>query len=197
MTGVNAQTLIFLQSLLLGAALGALYDIFRVLRLAAPAPPALVCAQDLLYSLLCALATFWFMMQSVYGQVRFFVLIGEAIGGAVYHVTVGAAVVKAAQAVFSAVERALRLLCRAILAPLYRQFCRIGGKIKAPLIFLRQKTGKFARILKIRLKRQSPLLYNQSNKTIVSGNQVSVKSRRGNRLEERKKGNSQKTGDIS
>lgn len=186
MIGVNTQTVIFLQSLLLGAALGALYDIFRILRLAVPTPSAVVFVEDLLYFALCAAATFLFMMNTIYGSVRVFVMLGELIGWILYYLTVGAAVMRAAQAIIRAVRRVLRLLYRLCAAPLIRLFGWVWRKLGRSAVFLRGKAGNFSRNLKIRLKRQRTLLYNQSNNKGKKGKKT-AKPERGGRLEKKKK----------
>ena len=50
---VSQQTMTFLQSLLLGAALGMLYDVFRILRLLIPSGKVISFVEDIVYFLLC------------------------------------------------------------------------------------------------------------------------------------------------
>lgn len=114
---VAQQVWLFLYSCLLGAALGLLYDVFRILRLAFPAPAPLVLAQDLLYFALCAVATFLFVMAQNYGQLRWFILAGELIGWVVYYLTIGVMVLGASRAIIRAVVWVLQLLYRLLVAP--------------------------------------------------------------------------------
>lgn len=107
---VSSQTMAFLLSCLLGAGLAAVYDVFRILRIALPQPAPVIAAQDFAYLLICAGATFFYLMTTVSGQIRLFVLVGEVIGWVLYYFTIGEVVMKAAHTVIDFVYRLLRLL---------------------------------------------------------------------------------------
>lgn len=187
MINVNAQTVIFLQSLLLGAALGLFYDMFRILRLTVPAPSAVVFAEDLIYFVFCAFVTFLFMMNTIYGSVRIFVLLGELLGASLYYFTVGAAVMKAAGALIRAVKWVLRLLYRLFVLPVIRLFCWVGKKLAGKTAVFSRKAGNFSRNIKICLKRQRALLYNLFNTKKREKKAARKRSGRGNWLEKKKK----------
>ena len=76
---VAGQTWIFLMSVALGAALGVLYDVFRIVRIAVRTPPAVVLVEDLAFSIVCTTATFLFLIGADKGQLRMFLLIGERL----------------------------------------------------------------------------------------------------------------------
>ena len=76
MIAVNTQTMIFFQSLLLGAALGMVYDLFRIFRVAVPLPAGMIVVEDVLYFVFCGFVSFFFAMTVNFGQVRFFILLG-------------------------------------------------------------------------------------------------------------------------
>ena len=80
MIAVNTQTLIFFRSLWLGALLGMMYDLFRIFRIAVPTPNFAAVAEDILFFLLSAFLSFGFILSVNYGQVRFFILLGEGLG---------------------------------------------------------------------------------------------------------------------
>ena len=88
------QTAVFFRSLLLGAVLGCLYDLFRVSRLAFLLPALIVLAEDLLFFLCSSALLFAFMMEHSYGQIRWFILLGAALGWTVYYFTLGSLVMR-------------------------------------------------------------------------------------------------------
>ena len=59
---IAGQTWIFLGGILVGAALGVCYDLFRVVRLAVPHPAALVAVEDLVFFCVCAAGTFLYLL---------------------------------------------------------------------------------------------------------------------------------------
>lgn len=91
---LSHQALSFLQAVLLGGALGVLYDGFRIGRLFGKAGAVRVFFADLLFSFLAAFATAVFLSRSYYGEVRFFLLAGEGLGFLIYFNTLGALVLR-------------------------------------------------------------------------------------------------------
>ncbi|MBQ7934794.1 MAG: spore cortex biosynthesis protein YabQ [Clostridia bacterium] len=112
-TYISQQAMAFLWSAVLGAALGVLYDWFRIGRILKKKWWLTVFLEDLLFSLLAAIATAFCFTLTNYGQVRLFLLVGEGLGFIIYFNTIGVLVVKQA-----------RLFAR-FLAFLRRQFCQI------------------------------------------------------------------------
>jgi len=78
---ISAQLLVFGQSILLGLAAGLLYDLLRPLRLRVPPLAGFL---DSLYCLTAAAAVFLFTLRQAQGQLRFYVLLGIAGGGALF-----------------------------------------------------------------------------------------------------------------
>ena len=161
---VAGQTWVFLGSLLVGALLGLLYDIFRITRLALPLPAPVVFCEDLCFCLLAAAATFSYLLMAVEGQLRFFVLLGEGLGWALYRLTLGVAVMGCAAALIRLVKRLLRLLDRLLVRPvlrLGRWLARPWMDLFRQIRALAKKQGAAARF---RLKQQRILLYNLKKK---------------------------------
>ncbi len=126
-TYFSDQALAFLQAVALGGALGAVYDVFRILRIFRRRSPwLLVFFEDLLFSLIAAVATAYVLSRIYYGQVRLFLLVGQGLGFLIYHVTLG-----------SLIGRIARLLARffRFLAKYLRNFLKISKK---PFIFLKK-----------------------------------------------------------
>ena len=111
---LNDYTRFFLVSCLVGAGLGALYDFFRVLRVAVWSPKWIVVAEDLLYFILCAVITFLYMAGYAQGQVRGYILIGELLGWILYYFTIGKLVIQ--------LSKGLIRIVRAIVQTIWKVF---------------------------------------------------------------------------
>lgn len=116
---VPEQLLLFLCSVIAGAALGVVYDIFRAIRITLPfmrkkIPTAV---SDMLYMLIFGTAVFLLSAYMGRGQVRFFYCLGAALGALLYILTAGNAAVSA-----------LRRLCEFIAGG----FGRITAKLRKP-----------------------------------------------------------------
>ncbi len=86
---VADQTVYFLFSLLFGVMISALYDVFRILRFCGFNRLWQIIFTDILYVFICAVLTALFAMPFNKGDVRYFVLFGEAVGFVVYRFTLG------------------------------------------------------------------------------------------------------------
>ncbi|WP_262394792.1 spore cortex biosynthesis protein YabQ [Youxingia wuxianensis] len=157
---IAGQTWMFLMAIALGAALGACYDVFRVIRIAVVHPPVIVMVQDIIYCFVCAVATFLYMISVDCGQIRMFVLIGEIIGWVLYYFTLGTLVIGISKHIIQGVKYILGLLYKIFCAPIFS----ILKKIKGILLKLVKNLGKYlkkkAKISKNHLKKPYSLLYN-------------------------------------
>ena len=160
MIEVNTQTVVFLQSLALGFALGLFYDVFRILRLAVRHSGAAVFLEDVLFFAFCAVVTFLFSLTAVSGHVRVFLVVGEFLGATLYYFSLGALVMRVSKVIIRFVKALLRLLYRIFIRPfvrLARFFARKGAKIGAKW---GAKAKKVRATAQHGLKRQSVLVYN-------------------------------------
>lgn len=83
------QTVYFLFSLLFGVILSALYDVVRILRFLGFTKSWQIILSDILYFVVCAFLTVLFSLPFNKGEVRYFVIFGEAVGFIVYRFTIG------------------------------------------------------------------------------------------------------------
>lgn len=83
------QLLITLCSMALGVFLGIFYDVFRIIRLLINPKNLSVFIQDVVYFLISGFATFIFVLIFNYGESRFYILAGEALGWILYHISLG------------------------------------------------------------------------------------------------------------
>lgn len=154
--------ILFLWSVLLGGALGACYDVFRILRIAVRPGKLLLLVQDLLFFLLAAAASFLFFQEATQGVVRVSLLAGELLGFLVYYFTVGAVVYRLAGAIIGAVKKVLSFLFRIFLRPILLLFRFLGRQLRKPLAALWRKIKIIVKKIKKALQSKRVLMYNQS-----------------------------------
>lgn len=117
---VAQQTWEFLLAILLGAALGVCYDIFRIVRIAVVNPPALVIFEDIIYALVCASATLCYLISISDGRLRIFVLIGEVLGFVLYYCTLGVLVLKISKGIIGFIKAVIGWIWRVLCLPVIR-----------------------------------------------------------------------------
>lgn len=83
------QLIIFGYSCILGAVLGVLYDLFRIIRMIINTRNIAMFVQDVIYFVVSGLITFAFVLAFNRGESRFYILAGEGIGWIAYHLTLG------------------------------------------------------------------------------------------------------------
>ena len=83
------QTVYFLASIVMGAALAAVYDLIRAIRMLIRCSRIHIFISDILFFFLCGVLTSLFALPFNKGDVRAFILFGEAIGFLTYRLTLG------------------------------------------------------------------------------------------------------------
>jgi len=162
------QTTIFLQAILLGFVYGILYDVFRITRIAVPTTRWLVFAQDVLFFFICALSTFFFLMRTMDGQVRFFVLLGAILGMIIYFYSLSILIMGVSAAIIRVVKAVLRGIYRWVLLPIWRIIYSFVVFIMRPVRFFGVRFEKTVQRCKYGLKVRRDVLYNQLSKKLKS-----------------------------
>ena len=155
------QTAIFLQSVALGFVYGMLYDVFRITRLAVPTARWMVFAQDVLFFFICSVGTFFFLVHTMDGQVRFFVLFGAILGMIIYFYTLSILIMGVSAAIIRVIKAVLRFIYRWILLPIWRITYSFVVFIMRPVRFLGDQFEKTVQRCKYSLKVRRKMLYNQ------------------------------------
>ena len=123
---LSDQTVYFLASIAFGAALAAVYDLLRALRMLLRSGWFAVLVMDILFFAACGAATSLFALPFNKGNVRGFIVFGEAVGFLAYRMTIGS--------IFGKIHLAITRLLR--------QFIRkIGEKLKRIYDFLLKAAG--------------------------------------------------------
>lgn len=81
------QTYDFLIAMLLGAALGVVYDMFKILRLVGIRSKLAVFIEDLIFFAICTIAMFSYYMQFTDGKFRIFAFVAAVLGFVIYFKT--------------------------------------------------------------------------------------------------------------
>lgn len=152
----------FLLSCGVGFLLGILYDVFRLVRMAFFSHKAVVFFQDVLYFTLCACLTFLFVLTMNYGEIRGYVILGEALGWIIYYYSVGAMIFRVSGQIVKLCRRVAAFVLLALSAP-FRLVFLIFGKIADFIVKITKKMFDFFHInFRINLKRAGYLLYNHN-----------------------------------
>lgn len=136
---VAQPVLRFFEMCLLGFFLGALYDVFRILRLALPHGRIAVFIEDILYFFAVAVISFSFVLLYADGILRAFWLFGELMGAVLYFFTLSLLIMKAAHLLIAVIRRILDVLYRITLKPLWRVCLWMVEKIRHMGVFLRAR----------------------------------------------------------
>ncbi|MCD7805105.1 MAG: spore cortex biosynthesis protein YabQ [Oscillospiraceae bacterium] len=88
-TGVTNELKLFGLAIIVGAVLGAVYDILRALRITIPHKFWAVFAEDFLFVIFSGFVWFCFSVELLEGELRLYVLVGMLAGFAVYLLTLG------------------------------------------------------------------------------------------------------------
>jgi len=162
------QTTIFLQAILLGFAYGILYDAFRITRIAVPTARWVVFAQDVLFFFICALGAFFFLMRTMDGQVRFFVLLGVILGMVIYFYSLSILIMGISAAIIRVVKVVLRSIYKWVLLPIWRIIYSFVVFIMRPVRFLGARFEKTVQRCKYGLKVRRNVLYNQLSSKLAA-----------------------------
>ena len=145
---MSGQAWLFLSTVLLGAGVGLCYDVFRILRKTAPflARKSFVQLQDLIFWVVVTIGFFYFMLLRNFGEIRFFSIIGVAIGCILYFATVSRFVIFIFVWVITYLKKALAFPFKLIYKWVSPFVSPLLGKIRSEL-------RRASRYGKIRLKK--------------------------------------------
>ncbi len=174
------STLLFFYAILAGAVLGVCYDVFRILRVARPPGKIGIIVEDLFFALICIIVTLVFLQIFTGGAFRFFIPVGEAVGFLLYHLTIGALVIRVARQVI----RFLQTLISFLFLPFRIVFRWFFQKLRPLFRRFAEKLKIFLKMIKKHLPSLPNLLYNRNHhqkKTQPHFSHLSKRTRQRNR----------------
>ena len=128
---VSQHTSLFLLSVVMGAALGVVYDCFRVVRILLPpaAGSKAVAAADILFWLIYGFCVFCYAAALGRGQVRFFIVLGSLAGFVLYILTVGNLITGVIRRIVTAFYKILHKVYSVVIEPFVKSLKIICQKI--------------------------------------------------------------------
>jgi spore cortex biosynthesis protein YabQ len=158
------QTKSFLLSLGLGFIMGFFYDLFRIIRLTISKKKVFIVVFDLLYCIFLCFVSFIFWMTVNEGQFRFYLLLGEAVGFAVYYFSLGVVIFTFGEKLVGVIKQCLIRFFRVLFFPFHWIFKRLKGVFDEFLKKGKKRSKKLKNKSKILLKVNKHLLYNHNVK---------------------------------
>jgi len=150
---MSGQGLLFLSTVAVGAAIGLLYDFFRVFRRVATHSGWAVQLEDFLFWICATVAMFYFMLNRNFGEIRLFSMIGAACGIMLYFATISRVVLKVSVTVINFIKRVITATVRIITLPLRFIFNCIAPPAKFFLVKRRKNLHNVARYGKMQMKK--------------------------------------------
>ncbi len=147
-----SQTKGFLFSLGFGFIMGAIYDVFRIVRTSISKGKKIQIFFDVAYCILLAFLTFIFFITVNEGEIRIYLLLGEAIGFAVYSLSMGTIVFAFGEKWIGNIKSFLRFA--------FTPIKKLYEKIRQILIKAGKRRKKPENKSKMHLKLNKHLLYN-------------------------------------
>jgi spore cortex biosynthesis protein YabQ len=163
-----SQTTFFLLAVAAGFAIGFIYDVFRVARLAVKHADAVVQIEDAVFWLIASAGMFLFTLHVNNGEVRAFSIVGAALGMVLYFVGLSSYIIKILVAAVNILKKTIAAIIGIILIP-FKFIAKllsvlaffVLGKIKLaekPTKKLLQKSGRYAKMKKDSLRRSINIL---------------------------------------
>jgi spore cortex biosynthesis protein YabQ len=111
------QTLLFLSTVAGGAVIGLIYDFFRIFRKTTPHKGIFIQLEDMLFWLTATGLFFYFMLNENYGEIRFFSILGIALGMVLYFATVSVLIVRLSVILINFMKRVVSAAIKIVLLP--------------------------------------------------------------------------------
>lgn len=163
---VSQQTAFFLLSVVLGAAMGVVYDVFRVFRILFPpaAKSKPVAFQDVLFWLIYGFCIFCYSSEVCGGSLRFFMFFGSLMGFALYILTIGNFITGILRQIAETVRRILRKVYSLVFEPIVKLLKNLCQKVSLFFVRIYRKSKKKKRSVKKPLPKVLQLVYNKNAK---------------------------------
>lgn len=163
----SQQCVLFLYSVLLGAALSIVYDFFRVFRAIIPHKSVMIALEDILFCIIWGLSLFVFSVELSRGEVRSYYFLGNIFGFFLCHFTVGNIIVGAVRKIVLTIKSVILFIYRILLAPIIKFLGLICQKITGFFVGIYSNFKKDINNKKILLKDTYRMMYNKPTHKIA------------------------------
>lgn len=151
---IQEELVLFLLSCLAGAFIGVFYDIFRTLRLMIKHNFFFVVLEDVLFLSCYAVFLSAFASVQARGELRFYFIIGNALGFTLYFFTLGSFVIRTLRKFFGLLSR--------IFSPVKAVYVIFCKKVRGKFVENSENFKKRIKKSKSLLPKHNDLLYNRS-----------------------------------
>ena len=170
---VREELTLFGLSCLAGAAIGLCYDVLRALRLAVRHGIWLTALEDILFLAGYAVFLSAFAAAAARGELRFYYVLGNALGFTLYYFTLGSIIIRLFRKLFGAAAAVFRF----VTAPIRRLYVLLRKKARAKFVGSSKILTKINKMLKLLLPNHLTLRYNKmENKKRKNVNNVAKKN---------------------
>jgi spore cortex biosynthesis protein YabQ len=156
---MSDQARMFLAAAGIGAVIGFIYDVFRILRKTAPHARFIVQLEDLLFWVGVTLLMFYFLLVITDGEMRWYTIAGAVLGAVLYLAALSRFVLLVSVAVIEFIKRVVKTVIAIILWP----FVKIYKLLKRPVLrllrFLRKNLRAAAAYGRMKLKKSANQLH--------------------------------------
>lgn len=125
-----SECITFLGACLLGAALGVIYDLFRISRIAVKTCNVIIFIEDIIFFAIVTISSFIFIVIKNDGVLRGFLIIGELLGALVYFVTLSVIIMNAAKLIIKVIKSVLKFLYKILIQPFIKLYQWLYAKLK-------------------------------------------------------------------
>ena len=127
---MSNQAVVFLTTVIVGALIGFIFDLFRILRMIISHKKNAFWIQleDLVFWVFVSGLMFFVMFNQNYGEIRVYLIIGAFLGMLIYFCSVSRLFMAASAAIIAFVKKVLRVVFRIVSAP----FIWMYGVLKIP-----------------------------------------------------------------
>jgi spore cortex biosynthesis protein YabQ len=141
---MSSQALVFLTTVVIGAVIGFVYDLFRVIRKIVPHANLMTSIEDMLYWIIVSLLMFYVMLNQNNGEIRIFTVMGAFLGMLLYFLTVSKLFMAVSLTIVAFIKKILLVLFEIVMTP----FRLIYKMLEKPIFLCRKKLKKFRNVLK-------------------------------------------------
>ena len=150
--------------------MGLFYEALRFFRMILRHNIVVVCIEDTLYMSICAFTSFVIALSVGIGYMRIYYIVFEAIGAAVYFLTVGRLLNYILRRISGAAKHFVSMVAKKTGKGLSRVFIPIGKKISRIFGYIAENVKKG----KMHLKKSNEIEYNEKAQSIGGGERTSV-----------------------
>lgn len=170
---VLSQANLFLIFVINGAAIGLLFDIFRILRKSFKTSDIITTIEDILFWIITGIIILYSIFVFNDGEIRFFMFIGIFLGVMLYMLLLSCYIIKISVGIIAIIKRIVGFIFKILIFPIRAIYKIIKNILKKPILFCFINLKKTIRqigtkISKIRNKKTKKIGENNNKSRIIN-----------------------------